>query len=292
MKNIAKTLFAGVLSAGLFASAETLVDFTLSLDTSVDPGADYDQFHEADRGFQSTYAIGFEIQIHSINGTNVNVAPVAAFCSELQESISATSYTFEARDMFELAVGQAGDPKTASSNIPEGGIGRQRAAYVNYLFDQFYLSGALDQWTYTQEMPMTHAFQLALWELTHDDDFSIVDTDGEIFIGDQTSGSDTEQAQRDNAIDYAQIMLNQVQDADVSESYSSQKFAIWALIDVGEDGTAGRQDVVLASAKDSATYEAISPLMPTGAVPEPATHALILIAGGAFFFGRRVFSRG
>ncbi len=271
-----------VLGACGIASADTLVNFSLSLNTAKDPGDTYTNFKKADDGISNTYVIGFQIAINSVNGTNLNLSPIAAFCSELEESISATSYTFKAQSLSTLAAGKAGVAGTASSAIPEGGIGHQRAAYVNYLFDQYYISEALSAWTFTQTQPTTQAFQLALWELTHDSDFSITDTAGQIYVGTQAS------AQRNNAIALAQSMLTDVYSANISSSYLSTNFSIWALVN---EGAPGLQDVVLATKKTSPNDAVLEPLLPMPALPEPTTHALIVLSGGIFWFTGRIRRR-
>lgn len=273
------------------ATADTMVNFTLSLNTAKDPGATYDNFSKAGDGIGTAFVIGFQVALNSVNGTNINLSPIAAFCSELQEDISATTYTFKAQDLSTLAVGQAGDPGTASSGIPIGGIGQQRAAYVNYLFDQYYISEALSEWTYTSAQPVTHAFQMALWELTHDDDFSITNSAGAIYVGTQTAGTATEITQRNNAIALAQSMLNTVYNANVSSSYISETFSLWALVDETGQGATGYQDVVLATKKGSSNDIVVEPLLPPPAIPEPTTHALITLSGAIILFINRLFRK-
>ena len=281
-KNNRLSLLIGGLLWGFYCAAEAapLVNFTLSLNNAKDPGATYTNFHEAGAGINNTFVIGFQIAINSIDGQALNLSPIAAFCSELEESISAKSYTFQAQNLSTLAAGQAGAAGTASSAIPEGGIGHQRAAYVNYLFDQYYISEALSAWTYTTAQPVTHAFQLALWELTHDNDFSITDTAGEVYVGTQSN------TQRNNAITLAQSMLDTVRNANVSSTYLSQNFSIciWALVD---EGSPGLQDVVLATKKDSANDLVIEPLLPMPALPEPTPHTLLILSAGIFWMIRR-----
>jgi hypothetical protein len=267
------------------ANAESPVNFTLSLNTAKDPGATYDRLQEAGRGLNNPYIIGFQVAVHSVNGTNVNLSPIAAFCSELQESISVASYTFTSRQLWYLSAGQAGVPGTASSAIPTGGIGAQRAAYVSYLFDRYYISEALSEWTYTQTNPFTHAFQLALWEMTHDSDLNLVNTSGAIYIGSQTSGSATAIAQRNNAITLAQTMLQDVYDANISSSYISTNFNICALASISGNGTGGFQDIILATKKGSITTATLSPLI---TLPEPNVQTLLFMVSGFFWFICRV----
>jgi hypothetical protein len=287
MKPIAKLalLVSLFLSFCSIASAESPVNFTLSLNTKKDPGAVYDNFKEAGRGMNKPYVIGFQVAIHSVNGTNVNLAPIAAFCSELQEDISVASYTFTSRQLWHLSAGQAGVPGTASSAIPSGGIGLQRAAYVSYLFDRYYISEALSEWTYTQTTPFTHAFQMALWEMTHDSDLNLMNTSGAIYFGPQTSGSATAIAQRNNAINLAQTMLLNVYNANVSSSYVSTNFNICALASTSGNGNVGFQDIILATKKGSITTETLSPLI---TLPEPNVQSLLTMIAGFFWFICRV----
>jgi hypothetical protein len=266
------------------ATADALVNFTLSLNTAKDPGQTYNNFHEAGAGIKDTFAIGFQIAINGVNGTNVNSSPVAAFCSELQESISVSTYTFKAQNLSTLAAGQAGKAGTASSAIPVGGIGHQRAAYVNYLFDCYYTSEALSGWTITTAQPTTQAFQLALWELTHDSDLSITKTTGQVYIGAQTAGTTTQITQRNNAIALAQSMIDTVRNANISSTYMSTNFSIWALVN---EGSPGYQDVVLATKKTAAIDKVLEPLLPTPALPEPTTQALITLTAGIFWMVSR-----
>jgi len=293
MKNNNKIIIfalAGGLSV-LTATASVMVDFTLSLDTATNPSANYNNFHEAEGGTHDVFTVGFQVQIHSIDGTTVNVPAVAAFCSELEESVSTIRYdnTFEATSLSYLAGGQAGVEGTASSAIPVGGIGQQRAAYVNYFFDAYYISDVLSGWAYTEDDPKSHAFQLALWEITHDEGLSLAT--GEISIGLQDDGG-TDVTTRNNGILRAQEMLDDVylNLASISDTYISTNFSIWALANVGVSGEAGLQDVVLAIAKDSPTDAVLEPFLPAPAIPEPATHALMGLFGMVYWVGRRCHS--
>jgi hypothetical protein len=262
------------LSGAVFA--ESQVNFSLSLNTTKDPGATYTGFHAAGAGTASEHVIGFQVKVNSVNATNVTLSPVAAFCSELQESISTSTYTFTSRQLQYLSAGQAGKPGTASSAIPVGGIGEQRAAYVSYLFDRYYTAEALTGWTYTATQPTTHAFQLALWEMTHDSDLNITNSTGNIYVANQSS------AQRNAAISLAQSMLSDVAAANLSSSYVSTNFFIFALANVGNPGN---QDIVFATRKDSATYAALAPLV---TLPEPSVQALASLVAGLVWFGTRV----
>jgi len=264
-------IFMGLCS---IAGAESPVNFTLTLDQRVDPGASYTGFSEAGKGVHDVYAIGFQVAINSVNGTNVNLSPIAAFCCELQQDISVSTYTFLSQHLYKLSADLAGVAGTASTGIPVGGIGAQRAAYVSYLFDRYYISEALTGWTYTLANPSTHAFQLALWEMTHDSDMDLRNTSGYIYVGTQSD------ALRNNAIDLATSMLQDVRNANISSSYVSTNFDICAL-------TAPQyQDIILATKKGSLTTETLEPLI---TLPEPATGSLMALFAGVGFWIRRRF---
>ena len=264
-------LVAGALVSAS-ASAATLVDFELTLDTAVDGGSSYRQFHASEAGVGSQFAIGFQVTLQAVDGVAVDTSPIAAFCSEIQEPISAESYTFEARHLDELAAGQAAVSGTASAAIPAGGIGELRAARLAYLFDQHYTSDVLAAWTMTTAEPTLHAFQLAVWEVTHDSDLDLFDSFGEVYVGAQNN------TLRSNALNLAQDYLDEVASAGLSADYVSSQFAFWALTSAsgnGVDGNPGFQDVILATEIGSDNEQELKPLLPT---PEPGP--VVLVAGG------------
>lgn len=265
---------AAVLLAGcavLSPAKAATVGFTLSLDTAKDPGASYTNFRAAGAGVQSSYVIGFNVDIATVNGSAMDIDPVAAFCVELAEPVSATSYVFDAAHLYEASAGRAGELTTASSNIPTGGLGLLRAARIRYLFDQHYQSVRLSEWTQTSTSPTLHAFQLAVWELSHDTDLSLRNTGGSIHIA--TQGNTL----RDNAINLAQSWLNEVSTANIDESYESSKFEIWSLVSASGNTTNGRgyQDLLLAIDKSTPAYSNLKPLLPA---PEPGSSLLCLTA--------------
>ena len=254
------------------AGAESQVNFTLTLNQNVDPGATYTGFHEAGRGVHDVYDIGFQVAINSVNGTNVNLSPIAAFCCELQQDISTYTYTFLSQRLYKLSADEAGLAGTASSGIPTGGIGAQRAAYVSYLFDRYYISEALTGWTCTTTTPFTQAFQLALWEMTHDSDMNLKNTSGSIYVETQAG------TMQNNAIDLATTMLENVYSANISSSYVSTNFDICALTHPQY------QDIILATKKGSYTTEILEPLV---TLPEPTVQALLtMVAGFGWFISR------
>lgn len=229
------------------------VDFALSVNTSHDAGLSYNSLNQAGAGLEDpeAFIIGFEVDISAVGGEAVDIDPVAAFCAELTEPISTTSYTFNLNTLPRLAVGTASQAGTASSNIPAGGIGSMRAARLAYLFDQYYTSDVLTAWTMTDAAPTLHAFQLAVWEITHDTGLDLFDTSSEIHLPVQTGLSNP--TRRENGRQLAQQYLDAVDSAEtnsiIDSSYQSVNFDFYALTSAtgnGVDGNAGFQDVILA----------------------------------------------
>lgn len=212
---------------------------------------------------------GFRVDVNSINGSTVTLAPHATFCTELGENISAGTFTaFDIVPLQFASAGTAGDPGTPSSSIPIGGIGLQSAAEMRYLFDVYYVSEDLSAWTTSQ----SQAFQLAVWEIGHDP--------GNLNIVDGTSGGGVfyvptqNNATRDATIALAQSMLDTVNNANVSVGYESTTVDIWSLADDnGVNATTGYQDILLATFKTSPDGQTVAPLLPEP-VPEPSTLAL------------------
>ncbi len=224
---------------------------------------------------------GFRVDVTSINGTPVNLAPHATFCTELGENISAISYTeFEIVQLQFASAGRAGEIGTPSETIPIGGIGLQSAAEMRYLFDVYYVSEDLSLWTTSQ----SQAFQLAVWEIGHDPGNFNVDNsnaDGGVFYVPLQNN-----ATRDATIALSQTMLNTVNAANVSASYTSTTVDIWSLADDnGVSANVGYQDILLATFKTSVDGQIIAPLLPTP-IPEPSTLALGAV-GVLFLFSRR-----
>lgn len=285
----AKSGFMGLLVALVFAPVGNLfgqaivppqVDFTLAVNTSVDPGSTYTNFNAAGAGSGDTYVIGFTVDVTAVDNVPVTLEPMASFCIELSESISATSYTFDSGLLFEASAGRAGELGTASSNIPTGGIGQLRAARLRYLFDNYYQSSSLSAWTQNSTTPNIHAFQLALWELSHDVDLSLTNTSGSIFFtGSQGS------TLRNNAIALAGSWLADIDQAGITESYVSTNYDIWSLLSSSGNPEGGRgfQDIVLAVQKNTPTHDLLVPLLP---IPEPSSAVLALV-GSVMLMRRR-----
>ncbi len=218
---------------------------------------------------------GFQVDVTAINGTPVNLAPHATFCTELGENISARSYTeFDIVQLQFASAGTAGDPGPSSS-IPLGGIGLQSAAEMRYLFDVYYVSEDLSLWTPTQ----SQAFQIAVWEIGHDpSNFNVVEasTDGGVFYFPAQTG--TGSTERNNAISLAQSMLDDVSSADVGTNYASSRVDIWSLADDnGVNASTGYQDILFATLKSSPDGMTVTPFFPT---PVPETTSLVLVVGG------------
>lgn len=261
------------------------VAFTVSADLTADPGQSYSGFHAAGAGLGSEFAIGFMVDITSVNGSPITLDPITSFCIELAEPIGLSSYVFDGSQLYQASAGLAGAPGTASSNIPVGGIGALRAARVRYLFDNFYQSMDITQWRSNGGGPVDpdsrklQAFQLALWETSHDSDLSLTDTAGAIYIT-GTQGTTLGNA----AVALAQNWLDAMDSAGITESYVSTTYDVWALTSSTGVGGGGNQDVMLPLLKGSPAHSTLVPLMP---VPEPSSAALCLLGTLAAMRRRR-----
>jgi hypothetical protein len=219
---------------------------------------------------------GFQVDITSISGTSVNLAPHATFCTELGETISATSYNnFQVVPLQFASAGTAGEPGTPSASIPVGGIGLQSAAQMRYLFDVYYKFENLSSWSIME----AQAFQLAVWEIGHDPQNLTITTDGGgvFYVPSQSSST------RNQAIARAQVMLDDVRAANVQIGYESQFVDVWSL---AQDGSPGAQDILFATFKVSQDGHTVAPLLPAP-IPEPAAAALTVFGAMALFRRRR-----
>ncbi|MCC5848085.1 MAG: hypothetical protein JJU29_08325 [Verrucomicrobia bacterium] len=284
LQNVRVMIFSIFLTFGMLAGAQqnpSDVTFTLNLNTSIDSGMNYTDYVVGDTAAQSRFVIGFEITINDVDGTPLNIGPIAAFCSELQEPISTSTYTFKAAPLRGLAAGHGGSSGTASAGIPNNGIGVHRAARLAYLFDQHYISESLTEWNQIE----LHAFQLAVWEVTHDTDLSLSNTNGWNFVPTQAGGSDP--AFRNDAIALAQSYLDEISTANIAPSYRSNQFEFWALTSItgnsGSDGP-GFQDVILATNKFAQITEELSELI---VIPEPAMLGLTALTLSMAWFANR-----
>lgn len=194
------------------------------------------------------------------------------FCIEMGESVSSNeSYTFTTIPLAQAAGGSApGGPGLDAAwgtNIPSGGIGTARAARVSWLFDNYYQGTSPTAWTYGTDSTTKNAFafQLALWELSHDDDFTLgLPTDGLGLSGTVSASSD----KNNWTFNAAVTMINAANAANIPSTYTSTEWEIVTLANVGEPGT---QDLVTAVA----------------AIPEPTSLALLGLGGLALLRRRR-----
>lgn len=258
--------FFGAMVVAGAAFAQTPVNITVT--TLTGHIATYNSVHLPGGAISNEGLGGFRVDVTSIDGNAVNLAPHATFCTELGEQISAISYTeFEIVQLQFASAGRAGEIGTPSETIPIGGIGLQSAAEMRYLFDVYYVSENLSLWTTSQ----SQAFQLAVWEIGHDPGNFNVDNsnaDGGVFYVPFQNN-----ATRDATIALAQDMLDNVNAANVSTGYVSTTVDIWSLADDnGVSPTVGYQDILLATFKNSADGQTIAPLLPAP-IPEPSSLA-------------------
>jgi hypothetical protein len=276
MKHPKKTsilcLFTSVIaSKALVAGTGSLIDFSISINTTHDGGLNYTDYTAGENSDTERFVIGFEMVITGIDGEPVSIGPLATFCSEIEEPVSAgTPYSFNAAPLSSLAAGTAGLSGTGSSGMPSGGIGSFAASRLSYLFDQHYISSTLTDWTMTDANPTLHAFQLAVWEITHESDFSLNLASGTHFLGAQTG------TRRQNAVTLAQTWLSDVEATIFDSTYVSQNFDILSLVSStgnSDPDKAGFQDIVLAFDKTSpeaTTFQEFA------TVPEPSHYALLI----------------
>lgn len=109
------------------------------------------------------------IDVTSYNSQPVSWDPTVTFCAELQQSIElGTSYPLPTEAAFQREAVAVLDNATAgtakSAGIDTGGVGTQKATYLQILFNQAYAGTTLSAWT----ADTAGAFQLAVWKLTHE----------------------------------------------------------------------------------------------------------------------------
>ncbi|MEX1120030.1 MAG: hypothetical protein WEB60_14685 [Terrimicrobiaceae bacterium] len=153
--------------------------------------------------------------------------------------------------------GGTGDGANITSGAA-GGIGALRAAQVRYLFDNFWQGGTPASWTNpTVNVP---AFQLALWELTQDFNFSLVNQNAyatELYVN--NPGSLTGDALL--AYNAATTMVAAVNTANVQSSYASTTWQVVLLENssfVSSPANGVVQDLVYATAIPEATTAALA----------------------------------
>lgn len=170
----------------------------------------------------------------------------AGFCIEEEELISAnTTYTneFTSIPTENAAAGSAGTG--GSTLIPIGGIGTIAAGKARYLYDNHFTSLDADSWNPINAT----AFQLALWNLTHDTDFVVTtsSTNGTYIDASANSGDAL------TAINLAQTWLTTMGALGFSNSdWSDYTSTIWHLSVLASDDTGGAdvQDLILAEPID------------------------------------------
>lgn len=271
-------LVAASLTLSAVVHGQSSLSFTLSDSYGTNPGSTYTGLHMADAGSHNTYVVGFQAQITAIDGDSYSVSPVVAFCTEFQEGVGLGSYTYTAAPLEFASAGRAGESGTASSAIPTGGIGLLRAAQVRWLYDNHADAETLSSWSFSQSDPASQAFQLALWEITHDSDLNLKSSSGEVYLAYQDSTT------RNNARNLAQSWLNELSAAGIDENYTSQTMNVWAMVNTTGDGSgAGYQDLLFATRIGSANDTL---LVSNVTIPEPST-LLVSLLGFTVLLQRR-----
>ena len=239
----------------------------------------------------STGAGPFQADFSALGG----LSNAATFCLEFHEFISFETQTFLLLDVEQGARGTApgniGAPPTGNegAGLPAGGgafggIG-SRATLLQYLYGRYYGSASASDAYWTQDRGA--AFQLAVWELTHDTNFDVratgTGTNPTRTGTFQLWTSGTETVEQVNALAHvilAQQWITQVQnDFNASTDLASLPFTQFtnlatlvhdayvpsglapALVDRGTH-IEGRQDLIV-------------PLTFGNAVPEPAAAAAL-----------------
>lgn len=249
------------------------VPITIEVDYDYDKISSFENFQAAGAGMATQSVALFDNQVTHIDGVAAGSEfdhSFAGFCTELAEPISQGSYTMELVELKSIARGQAGVAGTASSNIPEDGIGELRAARIRYLFDTHYTSSEKTDWT----ISASNAFQLAVWELGHDSDLSL--STGVISVGSQ---SDTAMAAD---LNLAQDWLGEVLAANVTMDYESQRVYVWGL----ENTAGGAQDLLLGILKEESSAKTLDNVVPVS-IPEVSASAMLMFALMGLLFQRR-----
>ncbi len=206
-------------------------------------------------------------------------AETLGFCIELGQSLSTnTSYSYENGNSLSRAARGSGTKSGSTvgtnrgANVQtgaSGGIGDLHSARIRYLFDTFLQSTTASSWTDpTIRIP---AFQLAVWELSHDIDFSLANntslsTD---FYVTSTTGTAA-------VYDRAATLVAAVKAANVTASYVSTKWEV-VLLENSSYATGAANGTV----QDLVYAKAIA------VIPEPTTVALLLVGAMAIASRRR-----
>jgi len=200
------------------------------------------------------------------------------FCIELGQSLSTgNTYSYENGNSLSRAGRGSGTAVRGTvgtgrgANIQSGatgGIGDLHSARIRYLFDNFFVSSTASSWTDpTINIP---AFQLAIWELSNDVDFSLANnasltTD---FYATSTAGTAA-------TYNRAVSLIASVQSANVTAAYVSTKWEVVLLENssfVSSPANGNVQDLVYARAFT--------------VIPEPTT-ALLVLMGTTLLVSRR-----
>ena len=173
-----------------------------------------------------------------------NLSNYPAFCSDLSRDLyintNYTNYTVEPLEY--LAKEDQGVAGTPGMQIPDGGIGPVRAGMVRYLVDQHYVStNSTDSGWLTNNHAT--AFQLALWEITHDQynvsniNFSVKNATANGFYFDYNANSATNQA----ILDTAELWVKDVQNKNID--WTAYVSTVWHAVALN---TPQAQDLVTA----------------------------------------------
>lgn len=265
---------------GISLQAATDVTFNLHVDSrdlgTFNTGYNINNFTVGENPGTTHFAIGFDLEVTSFGGVNPNYGHnMAAFCIELEQPIGLGAATHQSINLNQISSGVAGVSGTASTGIAVGGIGLLKAAQVRYAFDNYYTSSLLSDWSVGNSLnPDYIAFQLAIWEISHDNDLSLSSTSGHVYINGAQTSDNISSANKLAAINQAQAILNGVAAAGVTESYTSVNFLVVALENV--DVAGAQQDLVYGIE--------IAP------IPEPSEYAFIFgLLGIGFVATRRKF---
>jgi len=208
-----------------------------------------------------TFVPAIGIHVTASDEPTVGLGDYVAFCAELEQPIeNNTGYTFDLVEVGVLSQGSSGNG--ASNNISPSGFGADAAGRLRYLFDQHFVSNTMTDWGYAEKAPvLVSAFQMAVWELTHDTDYDLKNgTPGTNFF----LVSPVSNAQKQATIDLAQTWVTDVQASGIDASYVSQKWKVHGL----ENSVA--QDLVFAQM-----------------VPEPSSAVLLALGGLSLTLRRR-----
>jgi hypothetical protein len=229
---------AAILGLGFLARSASAQTLTLTLD-SVVPWKAF-AGHAGSKSFENEHAGMLNFTVTSQSGPGFGYADkLSLFCVELQQDIALHSQG-NVYSIVSAAQASSGIHAGYSANIPLAGIGTARTSNLEVLyahaFGTNYNPASLSDTNKS-------AFQLAVWELSHDDDFKV------------TSGSSTHFWITDHgaAVTEAQTLVNWVK----ANAATAPKMQLSAL-------------------HNSTTQDFLIPTMGTfSSIPEPSTYALV-----------------